>query len=57
MLFTTDRFEALLTLETYDDGSDVGAWTNKNDATTVICNVYDPLFPDGTPKTGAALGP
>ena len=57
LLFTTDRFEALLTLETYDDGSDVGAWTNKNDATTVICNVYDPLYPDGTPKTGAALGP
>ena len=58
MLFTTDEFEETLyevPLETYDDGSDVGAWTNKNDATTVICNVYDPLFPDGTPKTGAAL--
>tara|TARA_B100001250_G_C19817252_1_gene799306 strand:- start:10364 stop:12760 length:2397 start_codon:yes stop_codon:yes gene_type:complete len=58
LLFTpNENFEAILTLEKYDDGSDVGAWTNANDNSTVICNVYDPLYPDGTPKTGAALGP
>ena len=69
-LFTpNDRFEALLTIEQYDDGSDVGAWTNENDDTTLICNLYDPsrgnpaliakYNPGGysTCKSTAGLGP
>ena len=69
-LFTpNDRFEALLTIEQYDDGSDVGAWTNENDDTRLICNLYDPsrgvpgliakYNPGGysTCKSTAGLGP
>jgi len=69
-LFTpNDRFEALLTIEQYDDKSDVGAWTNENDDSTLICNLYDPsrgnpaliakYNPNGysTCKSTAGLGP
>ncbi|MBT4696515.1 MAG: TonB-dependent receptor [Alphaproteobacteria bacterium] len=69
-LFTpNDKFEALLTIEQYDDGSDVGAWTNENDDSTLICNLYDPsrgvpaliakYNPGGysTCKSTAGLGP
>ena len=55
-LFTpNDRFEALLTIEQYDDGSDVGAWTNENDDTTLICNLYDPVR--GVPALVAQYNP
>jgi hypothetical protein len=69
MYTPNDRFEALLTIEQYDDGSDVGAWTNENDDTTLICNLYDPsrgvpaliakYNPGGYPtcKSTAGLGP
>ncbi|MDA9904527.1 TonB-dependent receptor [Hyphomicrobiales bacterium] len=69
-LFTpNDRFEALLTIEQYNDKSDVGAWTNENDDSTLICNLYDPsrgnpaliakYNPNGysTCKSTAGLGP
>ena len=55
-LFTpNERFQALFTLEQYDDGSDVGAWTNENDNTTLICNLYDPV--NGVPALVAQFNP
>ena len=36
--------EAILTVETYDDGSDVGAATNKNDATHLVCVPFGAIF-------------
>ena len=38
-LFETDSFEALLTVETYDDGSDIGVARNANDPGFYVCDV------------------
>jgi iron complex outermembrane receptor protein len=51
-----DKFEALFTMETFDDSSDLGAWTNQNADTSRICTSFDPTdIATGLPKTGAAL--
>ena len=51
-----DKFEALFTMETFDDSSDLGAWTNQNADTSRICTSFDPVdIATGLPKTGAAL--
>ncbi len=43
-------------METFDDSSDLGAWTNQNADTSRICTSFDPTdIATGLPKTGAAL--
>ena len=37
-LFETSKFEALLTVETYDDGSDIGVARNANDPGFYVCD-------------------
>ena len=55
-LFTpNEKFEALFTIETYDDSSDVGAWTNENNDSTLICTLYDPV--KGVPALVAQYNP
>ncbi len=51
-----ENFELLFTAETFDDSSDLGAWTNQNASTSTICRNFDPTDIDtGLPKTGDAL--
>jgi iron complex outermembrane receptor protein len=50
LLEPNDRFDALLTIETYDDGSDLGAWNNQNDESDVVCNPFDLFRPENTCK-------
>ncbi len=49
-LYETDRFEALLTVETYDDGSDIGEAKNANDPGFTLCDVYGSCRVPGTGK-------
>ena len=44
LLSSGDATEAILTVETYDDGSDVGAATNKNNATHLVCIPFGSIF-------------
>jgi len=46
-----ERFEALLTVETYSDDSDVGASRNANDPGFILCDVYNSCREPGTPRS------
>ncbi|SVA85777.1 uncharacterized protein METZ01_LOCUS138631, partial [marine metagenome] len=43
-LSPSDVTDVLLTIETYDDGSDVGAALNKNDNTHLVCLPFGAIF-------------
>ena len=45
-----NRFEALLTVETYDDESDIGASKNANDPGFVLCDAFGSCRDPDTPK-------
>ena len=46
-----EKFEALLTVETYADDSDIGASKNANDPGFILCDVYGSCRVPGTPKS------
>lgn len=45
-----DRFEALLTIETYDDGSQIGESKNANDPGFLLCDAFKSCRVPGTGK-------
>ena len=50
-LFETEKFEALLTVETYDDGSDIAEARNANDPGFYVCDVLGDCRSDNRSDT------